>query len=166
MHAGKVVTTHEQAINHIKWHGSGYIITDATTGMGAYMISGRFNGGDIEILTGLQKVFQFLGWGTSFKSLIAIIGKTPSPFLANLGRYFFVASFILNAIKLGTHCKSTLLAEITLIGTTTLTLLTIGALWFFVASPLVILLSLFTVGYINSQFVSHIVNTRGCKEGD
>ncbi|MBE9579821.1 MULTISPECIES: hypothetical protein [Moraxella] len=63
--------------------------------MGAYMISGRFNGGDITLLTGLQKVFQFLGWGNAFKSLLAIISGTPSAFLGSLARAFLQLHFYL-----------------------------------------------------------------------
>lgn len=165
VNAGKVVTVHASAINHLRWHGTGYIITDPTTGAGAFMISGGFNGGDITLLTGLQKVFQFLGWGNSFKSLLAIISGTPSTFLGSLARAFFATSFLLGVIKLASNCKSTLLSEITLIGMTILTLAIIGMLVLFAAPALVVLLSMFTVGYFNSQLVSNVVNTRACKEG-
>ena len=50
INTGKVVTVHASAINHLRWHGTGYIITDTATGAGAYMISGGFNGGDIGIV--------------------------------------------------------------------------------------------------------------------
>lgn len=45
--AGKIVTTSEKSINFNGWKGSGYIITDPSTGSGAYMISGGLNGGFI-----------------------------------------------------------------------------------------------------------------------
>ena len=59
VNAGKVVTVHASAINHLRWHGTGYIITDTATGAGAYMISGGFNGGDLQ---GLNDFNDFLGF--------------------------------------------------------------------------------------------------------
>ena len=47
MAAGKIVTTSEKSINLNGWKGSGYIILDPNTASGAYMISGRLNGGAI-----------------------------------------------------------------------------------------------------------------------
>ena len=165
INADKVVTVHEKNISYKGWHGSGYVILDPKYGTGAYLIGGGFNGGNITLLTGLQKIFQFLGWGNSFKSLLAIISGTPSAFLGSLARAFFATSFLLGVIKLASNCKSTLLSEITLIGMTVLTLAIIGMLVLFAAPALVVLLSMFTAGYFNSQLISNVVNTRACKEG-
>ena len=60
INADKVVTVHEKNISYKGWHGSDYVILDPTTGVGAYLIGGGFNGGDITLLTGLQKFFNFL----------------------------------------------------------------------------------------------------------
>lgn len=59
VNAGKVVTVHASAINHLRWHGTGYIITDTATGAGAFMISGGFNGADLQ---GLNDFNDFLGF--------------------------------------------------------------------------------------------------------
>jgi len=48
LNAGKQVTTHTDAVSVPGWSGAGYIITDPTTGDGAYKISGGGNGGFIE----------------------------------------------------------------------------------------------------------------------
>lgn len=60
INADKVVTVNEKNISYKGWHGSDYVILDPTTGVGAYLIGGGFNGGDITLLTGLQKFFNFL----------------------------------------------------------------------------------------------------------
>ncbi len=48
VHAGKVVTTHEEQILFHGWVGEGYIILDPETGGGAYMIAGGENGGFLQ----------------------------------------------------------------------------------------------------------------------
>lgn len=47
VNAGKTATAHETRINLNGWIGEGYILLDANTGAGAYMISGGKNGGEL-----------------------------------------------------------------------------------------------------------------------
>ena len=50
LNAGKVVTTHTDAVSVPGWSGAGYIITDPATGDGAYKISGGGNGGRLSLV--------------------------------------------------------------------------------------------------------------------
>lgn len=115
MYAGKVVTTHEQAINHIKWHGSGYIITDTSTDMGAYMISGRFNGGDtsstnsdsLKFIAMLGYVAMIFDNTRNYVSTLAQIGKDKSTvkFLDQAGKILVPLRFGLNIMSVPDDCQ-------------------------------------------------------------
>ncbi|WP_263144146.1 transglutaminase-like domain-containing protein [Pseudomonas sp. RIT-PI-AD] len=50
--ADKEVTIHERAITAHGWNGFGYLIIDPETGTGAYLIEGKGNGGQLEVING------------------------------------------------------------------------------------------------------------------
>lgn len=87
LNAGKQVTTHTEAVSVPGWSGAGYIITDPTTGDGAYKISGGGNGGFIKALDYLIGVFEI------FLSVITTISDS-------LGGKIKPLESILNAVKL------------------------------------------------------------------
>lgn len=61
--AGKVVTTHEADISFNGWVGNGYIILDAETGAGAYIIAGGNNGSFIQVAIQYRMVYSAGTWG-------------------------------------------------------------------------------------------------------
>lgn len=66
VNAGKEVTVSKSNITFGTWTGCGYIISDPTTGAGAYMISGGANGAILQTLLQLLKSLFFLvGLGAS-----------------------------------------------------------------------------------------------------
>ncbi|WP_152411755.1 hypothetical protein [Moraxella macacae] len=114
VNADKVVTIHASAITHLKWHGTGYIITDTATGAGAYMISGGFNGGDIEGINLLSTNFlNFLGYEAMvadnfrnyFHSLAEIVKDTKTmSFLDKVGRFLVPSRFLVNILSTPSDC--------------------------------------------------------------
>lgn len=77
VNAGKVVTVSKADINFHGWAGCGYIITDPTTGAGAFMIGGGLNG-----------AWFFIG----LLVLLGIVMLTFLPFLAVFGFAVVTAS--------------------------------------------------------------------------
>ena len=114
INAGKVVTVHASAINHLRWHGTGYIITDTATGAGAYMIDGGFNGGDTEEINLISTNFiNFLGYGAMvadnfrnyFHNLAEIIKDTRTMnFLDKAGRFLVPLRFLVNILSVPSDC--------------------------------------------------------------
>ena len=96
INAGKVITVHASAINHLRWHGTGYIITDTATGAGAYMISGGFNGGDLQ---GLNDFNDFLGLITDyFLEPVTIFLKIEFPLVSKVIDWIALATSGVNAL--------------------------------------------------------------------
>ena len=83
VNAGKVVTVSKTEINFHGWIGCGYIITDPTTGAGAFMISGGESGAAILRIIGGGLLF-LLGFG--------------NPLFFGVGLYY-IASGIANLLK-------------------------------------------------------------------
>jgi len=81
LQAGHTVMVHERPISLNGWHGSGYIVSDNTTGNNAFMIGGGMNGGYItpEMLDDLKDIF-FIG----LASLVDVF-KTISPYVGAWG---------------------------------------------------------------------------------
>ena len=99
INAGKVITVHASAINHLRWHGTGYIITDTATGAGAYMISGGFNGGDLQ---GLNDFNDFLGFLADYVlEPASLFLKVEFPFIGNI---IDLISLVTNATNVIAEC--------------------------------------------------------------
>jgi hypothetical protein len=87
VNAGKEVKVSKTDITFNGWTGCGYIIIDPTTGAGAYMISGRFNGAVIMVFVGALMIIAGLatvpvgiilisyGIGTFLTGLFMYIGE-------------------------------------------------------------------------------------------
>lgn len=60
VNAGKIVTVSKGNISYEGWVGCGYIIIDATTGAGAYLISGQYSGACLILLWAAQLLLTIL----------------------------------------------------------------------------------------------------------
>ena len=66
--AGKEVTIHESPINAHGWSGYGYIITDADTGAGGYIIEGKGSGGWLSLAAAAFEALAIISVGTLLTS--------------------------------------------------------------------------------------------------
>ena len=74
--AGKEVTFHESPISAHGWTGYGYIMTDADTGAGGYIIEGKGNGGWLEVAIAVALAIIGLvsiPWVVSAVAIIAVL---------------------------------------------------------------------------------------------
>lgn len=159
INAGKVVTVHASAINHLRWHGTGYIITDTATGAGAYMISGGFNGGDIGIVENQKGmnlgvvVSLFIGFLENRQSLKVLL-KT---FGGTIGQLF---TTVILGYKFFTNCSDTT-------NTLALTLIfsmisiAIAIALFFIFTPFVGFVLSMAIGILENKMADYFIK-EGC----
>ena len=102
VNAGHVVTAHEQSINFNGWVGEGYIITDPTTGAGAYKIAGGGNGGFALLGYVIQTLAFFYGL---LESVASKLGNK-MPVLGKIVQYLEIAKFVQSILSSGLKCKS------------------------------------------------------------
>jgi hypothetical protein len=86
VYAGKVVTVSKTDINFHGWIGAGYIITNPTTGAGAYMISGGDSGGHL--------FTAYASFAILFVSLIVLL----TPLFIFAGPFAFLAAVAVASI--------------------------------------------------------------------
>ena len=60
VNAGRIVTAHERNISVKGWSGTGYIVLDPESGVGAYMIGGGADGGMINFFGENQNLIVLL----------------------------------------------------------------------------------------------------------
>lgn len=159
VNAGKVVTVHASAINHLRWHGTGYIITDTATGAGAYMISGGFNGGDIGIVENQKGmnlgvvVSLFIGFLENRQSLKVLL-KT---FGGTIGQLF---TTVILGYKFFTNCSDTTNAlALTLIFS--MISITIAIALFFIFTPFVGFVLSMAIGILENKMADYFIK-EGC----
>jgi len=98
--AGLQVTVHESPISVGQWSGTGYIITDPETGVGAYRISGGANGGWTDIAGLISPVLSF--WKTWD---VAAMGNKFSGFSNALGFIGSIVGVLSFAAETWEKCK-------------------------------------------------------------
>lgn len=99
--SGMEVTTHETAIAVPGWEGSGYIILDPDTGVGAYKISGGLNGG---LHTALGYVLAVLNFFYGLLDAIASATGAMVPVLQNVSRVLSLAQLMYSMLDKGASC--------------------------------------------------------------
>ncbi len=107
VHAGKVVTTHEEQILFHGWVGEGYIILDPETGGGAYMIAGGGNGSETpsDVLgTLVSALMSLMSLGMDFLSALADSGGEVARFF---GRIFSLIGVAMDVTDVYTACGDT-----------------------------------------------------------
>lgn len=97
LYAGKTVTIHDNPIEHNGWVGSGYVITDETTGSAAYLISGGKNGGGLvdAIMAAVAAILGFVDGSLEYLSKIDKVWFSKNlQYLKNLARMSAIAGWL------------------------------------------------------------------------
>ena len=97
VNAGKTVTVSKTDINFHGWMGCGYIITDPTTGAGAYMLSGGTNGAHVQAVLLLIEIFLYClaaAGAVAIALLATIFAGVPGEFAATLPTFAGAISYI------------------------------------------------------------------------
>jgi hypothetical protein len=100
--AGKVVITHANSVSVTGWSGAGYIISDPTTGDGAFKIGGGANGAfkAIGFVINIAELFY-----DALSSVAAVLAKK-IPVLQSVANFLKVAKFTQNLLEKGLQCDS------------------------------------------------------------